>query len=241
MLFKLMKLFHIVRNPFLFGALMKGCAAGVEHLSLLRSLSCNTVVDIGANKGQFALAARICFPDATIVSFEPLLAPAAKYKKVFTDDEKAVLYLIAIGPELGQMPMHVSGKKDSSSLLPITALQDQLFPGTAECGEQCVKVAPLMQFLSVGDIEPPAMLKLDVQGYELEALRGCNELLTYFTYVYVECSFLELYAGQSLAYDVIAFLGENGFQLDGVYNMAYDNAGLAIQADFFFSVSSHHE
>ena len=51
-------------------------AAGVEHAVVLRQLAgCLTVVDIGANRGQFALAARQCFPAARIVSCEPL--PAA--------------------------------------------------------------------------------------------------------------------------------------------------------------------
>ena len=51
-------------------------AAGVEHARVLRNLGpVGTVVDIGANRGQFALAARHCFADARIVSFEPL--PAA--------------------------------------------------------------------------------------------------------------------------------------------------------------------
>jgi hypothetical protein len=51
-------------------------AAGVEHAGVLRNLGpVRTVVDIGANRGQFALAARQCFPAARIVSCEPL--PAA--------------------------------------------------------------------------------------------------------------------------------------------------------------------
>jgi len=87
----------------------------------------------------------------------------------------------------------------------------------------------------VEDIQPPAFLKLDVQGFELEALRGCEDLLDRFACVYAECSFVEMYAGQALADEVIAWLRDRGFRLRGVHNMVYDRGGRAIQADFLFT------
>jgi len=45
---------------------------------------------------------------------------------------------------------------------------------------------------------------------------------------------MELYKGQALADEVIAWLRERGFALNGVYNMAYDRNGKAVQADFLF-------
>ena len=56
----------------------------------------------------------------------------------------------------------------------------------------------------------------------------------HFAWVYCECSFIEWYAGQALADEVIAWLRERGFKLCGVYNMAYDRDGKAVQADFLF-------
>jgi hypothetical protein len=77
-------------------------------------------------------------------------------------------------------------------------------------------------------------LKLDVQGYELTALYGCEELLAKFRYVYVEASFIELYVGQALATDVIAYLLAKGFKLICVANLSRGNARRPIQADFLF-------
>jgi hypothetical protein len=73
-----------------------------------------------------------------------------------------------------------------------------------------------------------------VQGFELPALAGCEGVLDRFAWVYVECSFMELYAGQALADEVIAWLRERGLRLSGVYNMAYDGEGRAVQTDFLF-------
>ena len=83
-------------------------------------------------------------------------------------------------------------------------------------------------------VNVPALLKLDVQGFELPALAGCETLLDRFAWVTVEGSFVELYAGQAFADAVIAWLRERGFALPGVYNMAYDGEGRAVHGDFLF-------
>ncbi len=62
----------------------------------------------------------------------------------------------------------------------------------------------LHDFIAAEKIVPSALLKLDVQGFELSALQGCEDLLQHFAWVYVECSFIELYEGQALADEVIA-------------------------------------
>jgi len=192
------------------------------------------VVDIGANRGQFALVARHCFPEAKIVSFEPLAEPAKRFQSIFANDRAVILHQAAVGPEPGEAIIHLSRRDDSSSLLPITTLQNQIFPGTRESGTETIKVGRLEDFVSAERIQPPALLKLDVQGYELSALKGCETLLQRFEYVYAECSFMELYQGQALADEVIAWLREHGFALSGVYNLAYDKTGRAVQADFLF-------
>jgi hypothetical protein len=53
-------------------------------------------------------------------------------------------------------------------------------------------------------------------------------------WVYCECSFVEFYSGQKLAWDIIHWLSGKGFRLDGVFNTSYDSMGQAIQADFLF-------
>ena len=230
------KLAAILKSPYYQTRLLRHrVAAGVEHVRVLSGLDCHTVVDIGANRGHFALVARHCLPQAWVISFEPLPAAAAKFRAVFAGDDRVTLHEAAIGPVPGNATIHVSRLDDSSSLFPITATQVDLFPGTEEVATAVVRVAPLRDFVLAADIQAPALLKLDVQGFELEALRGCEELLGHFVYVYAECSFVELYAGQSLADEVIAWLRERGFKYCGVHNMDYDRDGRSIQGDFLFA------
>jgi len=206
--------------------------AGVEHKPALnRPLS--TVVDIGANRGQFALAVRY-ISDAKIISFEPLPEVAAIFQAVFSDDSFVKLHVSAIGEKAEKKLMHLSARDDSSSLLEIGEAQSDLFPGTHEVGTLDVEVGTLDQFVTKEEIVPPAMLKLDVQGFELQALMGCESLIDNFDYIYCECSFVELYKNQKLAGDVINYLGSLGWNLMGVYNLSYDACENCVQADLFF-------
>lgn len=200
----------------------------------LRAMRLNTVIDIGANRGQFALAARRFFPEAMIYSFEPLVNPADRFRGVFANDPNVCLRQAAVGQEQGLARMHLSAKDDSSSLLPITHRQSTIFPGTAEIGQTQVEIAPLRELLGDALIRPPALLKLDVQGYELQSLTGCEDVIPECEWVYVECSFVELYEGQAMAGEVMAWLRERAFGVDGVYNMVYDDEGRTIQGDFLF-------
>jgi FkbM family methyltransferase len=208
--------------------------AGAEHRYVL-SRNLATVVDVGANRGQFALAVRRWAPKARVISFEPLPGPASIYRRIFLNDSQVALHQAALGLCAEQRQMHISERDDSSSLLPISSVQTSVFPGTAEVAAIEVRVGPLSEFLPADEVNPPALLKLDVQGFEYEALLGCQSMLSKFAWVYCECSFMELYTGQELAPEIIALLGRNNFRLAGIYNPLYDKAGSCIQADMLFS------
>lgn len=230
---RLRKFRVILTRPTLWQALYRcRVMAAVEHQPVLKR-PLTTVVDIGANRGQFALAARE-FSGAQVFSFEPLVRPAEIFKRVFFGKSGVKLFVTAIGPSKERRIMHISARDDSSSLLEIGSAQSALFSGTHEVGTVDVSIAPLDAYLSADDIIAPAMLKLDVQGFELQALDGCRNLFPAFHHVYCECSFIELYKGQKLAAEVIAYLQGYSFVLRGIYNAAYDADGNCIQADLLF-------
>lgn len=232
-LLRIKKLLFVLQHPKLRSALFRfHTLAGVEHKAVLDP-SLRTIVDIGANRGQFALVSRF-ITNARVISFEPIVSVANIFEKIFFDDRMVKLYVSAIGPKEEKRLINLSKRDDSSSLLEIGNMQSSLFPGTESIGTQLINVAQLSNFISCADIIRPAMLKLDVQGFELEALRGCISLLDAFDFIYCECSFVELYSGQALADEVISYLEKFNFSLTGIYNPSYDTLGGCIQADFMF-------
>ena len=90
-------------RPRLWPLLLRRIAPAIEHIGPLSRFSFRTVVDVGANRGQFAAVARRLFPAARIYSFEPLEGPAAEFGKgwgpaksrpgfaVWTDDFSNIL------------------------------------------------------------------------------------------------------------------------------------------------------
>jgi hypothetical protein len=130
--------------------------------------------------------------------------------------------------------MHVSARIDSSSLRAITGRQTAQFPGTHEVGVAQVTAARLDETLTAADLAAPALLKIDVQGGELEVLRGATGLLPHFDWIYVECSFVEFYAGQALADEVADFLAAAGFWPTVYWRPCRDADGHPAQADILF-------
>lgn len=213
-----------------------GIGPGLEHQAIPFRQSMGTVVDIGSNRGQFALFAQRRFPNAGIHCFEPLAVPCAVLRVLFEGDSRVEIHNVAVGPVNGCATMMVADADDSSSLLPLAAAQSDIF-GVYPQGTEEVTIRPLADLVSVQELPSPRLLKLDVQGFELSCLKGC-EPLEAFDQVYVECSYIELYRGQALAGEVIAWLTTRGFNLAGVFNQVERAGTGAVQADFLFHRST---
>ena len=231
---RLVKLLRLLPHPVFRRGLRFGVGAAIEHRGVIGPMPLGTVVDVGAHTGQFSLLVRALHSCARIIAFEPLADAASRYRRVFAGDPRATLHQAAIAPRRGPATMHVSASADSSSLLAITHRQAELFPGTGEVGTAEVDAAPLDAFITPAELSAPALLKIDVQGFELEVLRASRPLLDRFAHVYVEASFEELYRGQALAGEVAAFLAEHGFIEIGRFNVSANPAGAPVQADFLF-------
>jgi FkbM family methyltransferase len=228
------KLLRLTADRRFRAGLRHGVAATIEHAGALAGRNFASVVDVGANRGQFALFAAGLYPQARIFAFEPLPGPYAVLARIAARHQRTRTFQASIGPRPATVRMHLMHPDDCSSLLAPTGRQTAIFPQTRLAGELPVEMAPLHAFIGASDLNSPGLLKLDVQGFELAALEGCASLLDRFAAVYVECSFVPLYADQPLADEVLAHLREQGFRLAGIYNLAHDREGRAVQADFLF-------
>lgn len=215
-------------------ALRHGVLPTLEHQAVLRALRPDLVVDVGANRGQFSLDVLRTLPDVRVLAFEPLVPEADVYRSILGSRQNYQLHEVALGAEAGFVEFHVSAARDSSSLLPIGRRQSELFPGTAEVDTERVTVRTLDDYIEDIERSSRALLKLDVQGGELEVLRGGLKALGCFRWVYVEMSFVELYEGQPLADEVAEFLRAHSFGLAGVGRPSI-SGGLSVQVDALFA------
>ena len=214
--------------------LFHGVAATIEHTALMTMIHPRTVIDVGANKGQFTLFALEAWPGCRVIAYEPLPGPAAIFRKLFAGNPNVELYEVAVGSEARSATMHVSNRDDSSSLLPMSAKQVAYFPGTQEVGQFEVPVVRLDEHLASVQLAPPVLLKLDIQGYEGEALRGTSDLLSHLEYVYLESSFEELYENQALEDEITSLLEKADFTKTWKQPAQYGD-GRVVQEDCLFS------
>jgi len=226
---RLRKYVRLLQTPACWPALVYGVAATLDHEAALGGERFATVIDVGANKGQFATFARWRWPEARLVCFEPLPGPRATLRRVMGG--RAEILECALGAAAGDGRMHLASRADSSSLLALGGRQKAIF-GMEESGELEVPVRRLDVCLA-GPLARPSLLKIDVQGYELEVLKGATGLLSWVDAVYVEVSYVELYEGQALHEEVERFLIDAGFRLDGRFNL-HVHRGELVQADVLF-------
>ena len=221
-------------------ALRHGVAAAIEHRHL-RSLRARTVVDVGAHRGQFSLLALEVFPQAAVLAFEPLSAARKQLARLMQGEPRFRLYPMALGREAERRPLLIAARGDCSSLRAPCGPQIELEPRSRSIGSEVVPIVRLDEVLRADQLRAPTLLKIDVQGHELEVLEGVLGLLPHFEAIYVEASFRELYDGQALAGDVISWLARRSFALNGVYNLLLDGDGRAVQADLEFKRAALRE
>ena len=230
---RLRKLAVALFHPECWPALAIGVAPSAEHLGVLRSLSVDGIIDVGANRGQFTLACRVALPHVPIVAFEPIPAEAATFRKVHGKLLGGRLIESALGEASGTATLHLSKSADSSSLLPLGRRQTELFHNTEEIGTLNVPVQRLDDLDIYWTGRFRQLLKLDVQGFELNVLRGAVKTMRTCTYIYAECSEVPLYDGQALRAEVVSFLQLEGFRQISRHNCQCRD-GQLVQADYLF-------
>jgi len=194
-----------------------------------------TVLDVGSYTGGFAFAMRQMLPEAQIYSFEPL---PENYQKLVCNLErfgKFRAFHTALGNQRGELTFWRNDFAASSSALAMSDLHKQSFPETGHAVAIRVPVTRLDDLLGQVELKGKTLLKLDVQGYELEVLRGGPEMLKRVDYIFSEVSFRPLYEGQPLFDDVYDFLKPLDFAYAGDLEVLPSPVdGTILQADALF-------
>lgn len=177
------------------------------------------ILDCGAGLGFFAEKSLAKFPAAEIFSFEPVEALHARLEAIGQKNERYHLIRAAVGDEeVDGKTIYLTAGRESNSFLPF--LPGNPLPDALDvvC-ESKVSVLRIDDFCrrSIGGVEKVGILKLDVQGYELHALRGATELLKRFPVVMAEVAFQHQYDGDPLLEDVDAFMVARGYRRYGLY------------------------
>lgn len=201
----------------------------------LRNMKIETILDIGANTGQFAKSMHELFPKATLYSFEPLKDCYEELLVQFKNVPHFQAFNVALGDETGIVEMHRSEYSPSSSLLSMNELHKISFPYTKKEILQKVDLVCLDDMISCLKLRQPMLVKLDVQGYEDKVISGGKTVLAQADIVITELSVEQLYDGQPLFEEIYKIMTSMGFQYRGNYHqLCSPDDGRVLQVDGIF-------
>ena len=218
----------------------------LEHLrDILTRYRVDCVLDVGANKGQYARMLRRAGFTGRVISFEPVPEMFAELSAAAAQDELWDVHQVALGREGGELEMNVVPGTLSSLLPPseygstryarlqeITTLAvpvrrlDEMWaelglaepgqaePGQAEAGQAGAGRAEAAE---KGDELPRVLLKLDTQGFDLEAFAGAAGVLDQIVALQSEVALLTIYEHMPRMEESMRVYEAAGFEVTGLY------------------------
>ena len=200
-------------------------------------LKTDLVLDVGANEGQYAMALRRNGYEGDILSIEPIPEAHRQLKRNSILDPKwSVEAPCAVSDVAGETDFNVSGNSVSSSLREIGDLHVEAAPKSRTEEVIKVKVSRLDDVFSNWAVSKTGFerlfIKIDVQGSELEVLKGASKVLQLAVGVQLELSLSPLYEDQATWETVNDFMFCQGFKLWSVQQGFGDSlSGRTLQFD----------
>lgn len=191
------------------------------------------VLDVGANVGQFGIDIRRHGFDGQIVSFEPVSETFVLLTKTIKKYKPWSALQMGLGSIESEQTINVSGNAGlSTSLLTMGSVHLANFPESATVSTQNVIISTVDKQLEILGIDPRhIMLKLDVQGYEAEVLKGASQSLSRIPLCYLEVSMVPLYEGETTFLPILNMLSEAGHEVIDVFRGLKAKNGQLLQMD----------
>ena len=206
---------------------------GEEHVgTLLKKLDVNVVLDVGANQGQYGTALRAAGYTGRIVSFEPVPATAEILEERAAQDPDWIVHRCALGDAETTLDIHVGvGQGRLSSLLPASDFGKEWNPRIDASTTVAVPVKRLdglLDELVAGIDEPRIYLKLDTQGFDLQAFAGAGDRVDDLLAMQSEVSMVPLYEGMPHFTEQLATYERAGFELTGMFPVIRDGRTMRV-------------
>ena len=190
------------------------------HLvSILNEYRIGSIIDVGANEGQFALNMRGLGFRGKIYSFEPVKAAYEVLKRASESDDKWFVFDFALGAASGEALINVSGFSSFSSILDVNEYALERWEDSEVTHQQEISIRTLDNCASEGliDCDSRLLLKMDTQGYDLEVFKGALSVLPNVSCVLSELSLIPIYENMPSYSDSLTEYESHGFHVSGFY------------------------
>jgi FkbM family methyltransferase len=181
----------------------------LEHLKRL-GVTPATIVDVGVARGTPELYA--AFPGVPLLLVEPLAEHEDDLRRVVAQHPGSAYALAAGGPEAGELEIAVHRVPACSSVL------GDRDPDGHPATRRTVPVARIDDLVAEHGLAAPFVVKVDVEGAELQVLEGARDMLARTDVVLLEVSFFGLVPGGAQLADVVAWMRDAGFSAYDIYS-----------------------
>ena len=197
------------------------------------------ILDIGANCGGFAGNILLRCPLAQVHCFEPnpdvlprLRENAARYGTL-NGSPRCHVRAVGVGSSTDKRELIVTGLRAASSFLAVADAARTGWPDAdfEEQRRQLVSIVRIDEYLDQQEVASVKLMKLDVQGFEREALEGCGERLHNIEYIVSEVQFQRLYHSAPLWYEIVDYVRGFGFKPIVMDGFCFAPDGAPLQAD----------
>jgi FkbM family methyltransferase len=193
----------------------------------LCGFSPSTTIDVGAYVGNWTKMFKGIFPDSKVLMIEPLDDKSSILEHVCASYSGSVFLEKKLLGSIDGKDMSFVQMESGSSVFE----KNSAFARTYQIKTQ-VSLDALLQSHSL--FMAPSFLKLDVQGYELEVLKGATEVLKQTEFVLMEASLIPINRGSPLIFEVMDFMDKRGFRLLDFCSQIRKHDGALWQTDLLF-------
>ncbi len=198
------------------------------------------LVDIGANVGEFSNAFRRLFQKSHIISFEPTMEAFEVLKSSFGDHENLLAENVGISDTAGEMEMYVPKDNRLSSFVLNTDITNK-YREMGVANTQTVAIRTLdsyestIQTMKNGHTTEKVMIKIDVQGHEINVLQEGRAVLKKADIVLCECTFAPVYKGLEPSFPKVCRILEEGDFYPIIFQeYGYQASNYATERDVIF-------
>ena len=163
------------------------------------------IFDVGANVGNFTLATKIFYPNANVYAFEPVPNTFSICRNNTKHLDNVVLENLGLGSKEGKMEMFTSLKESDRASFEADNLKD-----SDDVVKQEVSIVTLDKYVSDKNLQKIDLLKIDVEGFETEVIKGAIETLKITEWIIMETHMKD--GGKTFS-EIINFMNENKFDL----------------------------
>ncbi|MHC4168022.1 MAG: FkbM family methyltransferase [Planctomycetota bacterium] len=203
---------------------------------LLKGRRVTGIIDAGASNGRISRRLLRKFPGAHAYAFEPNPLYADVLRQVAKDDSRFHPQFLALSDSEGDATLHITESPGNTSLLTPGRRLKEITPGGADVkSDENVELVTIDNWAQRNGDLSIELMKFDIQGGELKALRGAVRMLEKSTLVvYAEITYNPLYEGGALYSEIDLFLRGYGFGLYDMYKPKYNQRGLIMWANAIF-------